>query len=47
MRAFIIFALVAGVVFVYLRQKSNDTQPADAKPADAKAAPAKADAPKK
>jgi hypothetical protein len=32
MRAFIIFALVAGVVFVYLRQKPNETQTADAKP---------------
>ena len=31
MRGFIIFLLVAGVAFVYLRQKQNETPPATAK----------------
>jgi len=32
MRGFIIFILVAGVVFVYSRQKQNETPPAAPKP---------------
>ena len=32
MRGFLVFVLVAGVVFVYLRQKQNETPPATAKP---------------
>jgi hypothetical protein len=32
MRGFIIFLLVAGVAFVYLRQKQNETPPVTAKP---------------
>lgn len=32
MRGFIIFVLAAGVVFVYLRQKQNETPPTAAKP---------------
>ena len=32
MRGFLIFVLAAGVVFVYLRQKQNETPPAGAKP---------------
>jgi hypothetical protein len=32
MRGFLIFVLVAGVVFVYLRQKQSETPPATAKP---------------
>ena len=35
MRGFIIFALVAGVVFVYLRHNANETASAPAKPAAA------------
>jgi hypothetical protein len=41
MRGFIIFALVAGVVFVYLRQKQNETPPAAAKSVAVQAAGAK------
>ena len=40
MRGFIIFLLVAGVVFVYLRQKQNETPPAVPKPVAAKMTPA-------
>ena len=40
MRGFLIFVLVAGVVFVYLRQKQNETPPAAAKPVAAQTTPA-------
>jgi hypothetical protein len=40
MRGFIIFVLVAGVVFVYLRQKQNETPPATSKPVAAQMTPA-------
>ena len=40
MRGFIIFILVAGVVFIYLRQKQNETPPAAPKPVAAKMTPA-------
>jgi len=32
MRGFLIFVLVAGLAFVFLRQKQNETPPAPAKP---------------
>jgi hypothetical protein len=32
MRGFLIFVLVAGLAFVFLRQKQNETPPAAAKP---------------
>ena len=45
MRAFLIFVIVAGLGFVYLRQRQNETPPATAKaiatqPVTAKATPA-------
>ena len=41
MRGFLIFVLVAGVVFVYLRQKQNEAPSATAKPVATQAAGAK------
>jgi hypothetical protein len=41
MRGFLIFILAAGVVFVYLRQKQNETPAASAKPVATQAAGAK------
>ena len=41
MRGFIIFVLVAGVVFVYLRQKQNETPAAASKPVAAQTVGAK------
>jgi hypothetical protein len=32
MRGFLVFVLVAGLAFVFLRQKQNETRPATAKP---------------
>jgi len=40
-RGFILFVLVAGVAFVYLRQKENETPPATAKPVAAQSVGAK------
>ena len=40
MRGFIIFALVAGVVFVYLRQHRDEAPPAPTKPVAAQTTPA-------
>ena len=41
MRGFLIFVLAAGVVFVYLRQKQNETPPPSVKPIATQAAGAK------
>ena len=41
MRAFLIIAVVAGLGFVFLRQKQSETPPAPAQPAAAQAASAK------
>jgi hypothetical protein len=41
MRGFLIFVLAAGVVFVYLRQKQNETPAASAKPVAIQAVGAK------
>jgi hypothetical protein len=41
MRGFLIFILATGVVFVYLRQKQNETPPASAKPVATQPAGAK------
>jgi len=40
-RGFILFVLVAGVVFVFLRQQQNETPPATAKPVPTQSAGAK------
>ncbi len=42
MRGFLIFLLVAGVVFVFLRQKQNETPPATGKPGVTQSVGAKA-----
>jgi hypothetical protein len=41
MRGFIIFVLVAGVTYVYLRQKQDETPPVAAKPVATQSAGAK------
>jgi hypothetical protein len=41
MRAFLIFVIVAGLGFVFLRQRQNETSPATAKPIAPQSAAAK------
>lgn len=41
MRGFIVFVLIAGVVFVYLRQNANEPATTTAKPVATQSAPAK------